>query len=236
MLVTRPALALCAAAALAAVLPGGSASAATVLEEGKTYKALVPPRATGSPDKIEVTEFFSYGCPHCAHFAPLVSTWVAKLPKDVVFRRVPVGFGRDAWVNLQRAYYALQASGDLARLDTPLFDAIHEKHLQLFDEPSLADWVGRNGGDAEKFAAAYVSFGVNNQTVQADQMAQDYAIESVPAMAIDGKYLAMADPASGEMPYLVELLANTDQLIARVRTERAASAAETRATKPAGAH
>jgi protein dithiol oxidoreductase (disulfide-forming) len=234
MLVTRPALALC-AAALAVVLLC-PVSAATELEESKTFKALVPPRATGSPDKIEVTEFFSYGCPHCAHFAPLVTTWARRLPKDVVFRRVPVGFGRDAWVNLQRAYYALQASGDLARLDAPLFEAIHDKHLPLFDEPSLADWVGRNGGNAEKFAAAYVSFGVNNQTVQADQMAQDYAIDSVPDMAIDGRYLATADPASGEMPYLVELLANTDRLIARVRSERAAAAAATRTSKPAGGH
>jgi len=167
----------------------------------------------------------SYGCPHCAHFAPLIGAWVAKLPKDVVFRRVPVGFGRDAWVSLQRAYYSLELSGDLGKLDAGLFDAIHEQHLPLFDEPSLADWVGRNGGNAEKFAAAYVSFGINNQTVQADAMAQDYAVDSVPSMAIDGRYLAMADPADGEMPYLKELLANTDQLIARVRAERGAAAA-----------
>jgi protein dithiol oxidoreductase (disulfide-forming) len=236
MLAIRPTLALCAAAALAAALFVSPTPAATAPPEGTTFKALVPPRLTGNPDKIEVTEFFSYGCPHCANFAPLISTWTAKLPKDVVFRRVPVGFGRDAWINLQRAYYALQLSGDLGRLDGALFDAIHEKHLPLFDEPRLADWVAHNGGNGDKFAAAYVSFGVNNQTVQADQMAQDYAIDSVPAMAIDGKYLAMADPASGEMPYLVELLANTDRLIARARAERAASGAAPRTAKPAGGH
>jgi protein dithiol oxidoreductase (disulfide-forming) len=221
----RSALLLCAAAAVVAMLPVSSTFSVTAPQEGTTFKALVPPRPTGSPGNIEVTEFFSYGCPHCAHFVSLINAWAARLPKDVVFRRVPVGFGRDAWVNLQRAYYALQASGDLAKLDDALFDAIHEKHQALFDEPSLADWVGRNGGNAEKFAAAYVSFGVNNQTVQADQMAQDYAIDSVPSLAVDGRYLAMADPADGEMPYLTELLANTEQLIVKARAERAAGAA-----------
>ncbi len=93
----------------------------------------------------------------------------------MVLRRVPVGFDRPAWVNLQRAYYVLQATGDLQRLDGAFFNAIHEKHEQLFDEPSLAGWVGRNGGNAEKFASAYVSFSVNNQTVQADQLAEGYS-------------------------------------------------------------
>jgi len=193
-------------------------------QNGTDYRSLEPPQPTDSPAKIEVLEFFSYACPHCAHFAPLVSTWDAKLPKDVVFRRVPVGFDRPQWVNLQRAFFALQASGDFARLDGALFHAIHEEQQPLFDEQNLAAWVGRNGGHAEEFSAAYVSFGVNNQTVQADKLASDYLIDSVPAMAVDGKYVAMADPANGEIPYLQQLLANTDKLIVKARAERAATA------------
>jgi thiol:disulfide interchange protein DsbA len=134
----------------------------------------------------------------------------------VVFVRVPVGFNRPAWINLARAFYALQASGDLDKLDGPLFHAIHEQHLQLYDEQSLADWVGKNGGSAEKFAAAYTSFGVNNQTVQADQMAEHYRIEAVPTMVVNGEYAAMGKN-------FVEILANTDGLIAQVQTEARAA-------------
>jgi protein dithiol oxidoreductase (disulfide-forming) len=212
-------LALCALTAL----PLAKAAPAAAQEEGKDFRTLNPARPTASPGKIEVIEFFSYACQHCAHFFPLVNAWEAKLPKDVAFRRVPVGFGRLEWINLQRTYYALLATGDFARLDGALFHAIHEEQQPLMYEPTIAEWVGKNGGNAEKFATAYSSFGVNNQTVQADRMAQDYAIDSIPAMAIDGKYVAMADPQRGELGYLQQLLENTDKLIARVRAEHAAA-------------
>jgi thiol:disulfide interchange protein DsbA len=192
------------------------------LQEGTNFVKLVPPQPTSQRGKIEVIEFFSYGCPHCAHFYPMVSAWLAKLPPDVVFRRVPVGFGRDAWVNLQRAYYSLESTGDLTRLDGPLFHAIHEERKPLFDESSIADWVGLNGGNADKFAVAYTSFGINNQTFQADKMAEDFRIGGVPAMAVDGRYVAMV-PQEEETQGLKDLLVNTDELIARVRSERAAA-------------
>jgi protein dithiol oxidoreductase (disulfide-forming) len=186
--------------------------------EGTDYRKIEPAQPTASPGKIEVIEFFSYMCPHCNEFYPLVTTWAAKLPKNVVFRRVPVGFNRPPWINLARAYYALQASGDLDKLDGALFHAIHEEHLQLFDEPSLTDWVAKNGGNADKFASAYTSFGVNNQTVQADQLAENYRIEAVPTMAVNGEYQAMGKN-------LAEILINTDRLIAQAHTEARAAGA-----------
>jgi thiol:disulfide interchange protein DsbA len=137
----------------------------------------------------------------------------------VVLRRVPITFNRPAWVNVARAYYALQASGDLETLDGKLFRAIHDEHQQLFDAQSLADWVGKNGGDAEKFAAAYADFGVNNQTVQADKLAQDYGIDSIPTLAVAGKYVAMGPGDQPQPKYFAEILAHTDALIARARAE-----------------
>ena len=200
-----------------------SCALAMAQEEGKDFRKVVPPQPTGSPGKIEVVEFFSYGCPHCAHFYPLLESWRAKLPGDVVLRRVPVGFNRQAWINLQDAYYALEASGDLARLDGALFSAIHDKREQLFDEPSLADWVTKNGGNGDKFASAYTSFVINSQTVRADEMAEKFAIDSVPSMAVNGEYVALGGATPGEEAYLQQLLVNTDKLIARVRSERAAA-------------
>jgi len=193
------------------------------LEEGKNFTTLAPPQPTSQHGKIEVVEFFSYGCPHCAHFYPLLNAWVAKLPPDVLFRRVPVGFNRDLWINLQRAYYALDASGDLARLDGPLFHALHEERKPLVDESSLSDWVGSNGGHADKFAAAYISLQINKETVQADQMAADYRIEGVPTLAIDGRYLTRGAASADEEAGLKDLLATADELIARVRSERGKS-------------
>jgi thiol:disulfide interchange protein DsbA len=120
------------------------------------------------------------------------------------------------WINLQRAYFALQASGDLARLDGKLFQALHEEHLPLFEEPALAEWVGKNGGDAQKFAAAYTSFGINNLTVEADKMSEDYQVTGIPTMAVAGKYIALGDTFTA-------LLASTDKLIAKARAEAKAA-------------
>lgn len=206
-------------AATAAFAGSAAAQPAGGLVEGKNYARLKAPVPVESGKKIEVIEFFSYGCPHCSEFFPIVETWLKTLPKDAVFRRVPVGFNRPQWVNLERAYYALQASGDLAKLDGPLFRAIHQERLPLFDAQSLADWVGKNGGNAEKFTAAYSSFGVNNQTVQADKLAEDYQISSIPTLSVAGKYVAVGNS-------FTEILANTDKLIAKVHAERATPAAK----------
>jgi protein dithiol oxidoreductase (disulfide-forming) len=224
---------LAALAALLALLP---AAGAAQLVEGTDYRTLAPPRPTSSPGKIEVLEFFSYACPHCNKFYPLVSAWVAKLPKDVVFKRVPVGYGRPEWLNLSRAFYALQATGDLGKLDGPLFHAIHEEQQPLFEEQAIADWVGKHGGNADKFANAYVSFGVNNQTVQADQMVEDYQIGGVPALAVNGRYVVISPgEASDEEKTFRELLDRTDKVIVMARAAGTAHAAAPKAAaaKPA---
>jgi protein dithiol oxidoreductase (disulfide-forming) len=210
---------------LAAVLAVHAPRCCAQPVEGTDYKRLEPPLPTDSPGKIEVIEFFSYGCPHCNAFYPQIGAWAAKLPKDVVFKRVAVSFNRPQWINLARAYYALQATGDLPALDGALFHALHVENLQLVDEPSLAAWVGSHGGNAEKFTQAYTSFGVNNQTVQADRLAERYLIEAIPSLAVNGTYLAMADSTHGQGPYFADLIAHTDALIARVRSETAARGA-----------
>jgi protein dithiol oxidoreductase (disulfide-forming) len=214
----------------AALAPAG---AAAQLVEGTDYRTLTPAQPTSSPGKIEVVEFFSYACPHCNKFYPLVSAWAAKLPKDVVFKRVPVGYERPQWLNLSRAYYALLATGDFARLDGPLFHAIHDEQLPLFDEQSIADWVGKHGGNADKFENAYVSFGVNNQTVQADQMVEDYQIGGIPALAVNGRYVVISPgEATDEEATFRELLTRTDKVIAMARAAGGGAHAAAGAAKP----
>lgn len=218
----------------AALLAGAPARAQLVA--GRDYRELTPPRPTSSPGKIEVVEFFSYACPHCAKFNPLVTAWVAKQPKDVVFRRVAVSYGRPQWMNLARTYYSLAANGNLTKLDAALFRAIHEEQRNLFDEQSIADWVAQQGGDATQFANAYVSFGVNNQTVQADQMAEDYAIDAIPALAVAGRYVVISPTeAADEEQTFRELLVLTDKVIAMVRASMPRAAPPVRAKAPAPA-
>ena len=185
------------------------------LAVGRDYVPIVPAQLTDNPAKIEVLEFFSYGCPHCSEFHPIVSKWSSALPADVVFKRVPVSFGRPQWATLAKLFYALEASGDLTRLDAAVFDALHKKGTRLYDDKSVIDWVTAQGIDGKKFADAYNSFGVISKVKRADQMAQSYKIQGVPAMAVDGKYLVTGKEIKG-LPDLVLL---TDQVIDLARRD-----------------
>jgi thiol:disulfide interchange protein DsbA len=159
--------------------------------ENEDYRTLTPPQPPATPDKVEVIEFFSYACPHCFAMQSHIVPWAAELPKNVSFIRIPVSFGRREWGQLSRAYYALEATGDLARLDTALFDGIHKEHRQLFDEDSLAAWAGEHGVDAGKFRAAFESPGVTARTMRAEELSRLYKVNSVPTVIVDGKYIAL---------------------------------------------
>lgn len=183
---------------------------------GREYVPIEPVLATDNAAKIEVIEFFSYGCPHCAEFHPTVSKWSAKLPADVVFKRVPVSFNRAQWANLSKFYYALEATGDLARLDGAVFQALHEKGLKLYDDKSIAEWAGAQGIDTKKFTDAYNSFGVLSKVKRGDQLAQQAKIQGVPSLVVDGKYLMVNEGIKDN----VEIVTRTDKVIDKVRVER----------------
>ena len=192
----------------------GSANAQLAL--GRDYVNIEPPQPTENAAKIEVVEFFSYGCPHCNDFHPVISKWAAKLPADVTFKRVPVSFGRAQWANLGKLYYAAEATGELGRLDNAAFYVLHSKNMRLFDEGTIVDWAGQQGVDKAKYGEAFKSFGVASKMQRADQMAAAYKIQGVPAIAVDGRYLVVGkDVRSYE-----DLLAITDKLIGKVRGER----------------
>jgi len=177
------------------------------------YTPIVPAQPTEDAAKIEVLEFFSFGCPHCADFNPLLTAWVAKQPGDVVVRKVPITFGRAAWANIAKLYYTLEITGDLHRLEADVFKAIHIEHVNLFEEKALTEWVVKKGVDPKKFAETFGSFGVMSKVKRGDQMAQAYKITGVPALAVEGKYLV------GDVGFS-EKLAVADKLIAKARSEK----------------
>lgn len=167
---------------------GLSTSLEASIVAGHDYVVLNIPQRQESNGKIEVMEFFSWGCPHCYEFYPKLSHWLASLPKDASFKRVPVGLGHPEWEALARAYYALQSTGDVDRLDSQIFDDIHRNHVWLYDEQSITAWVGKHGVDVAKFSAAFRSFGVSTSTGQAEEKGINYRIPGVPTLAIAGKY------------------------------------------------
>ncbi len=182
---------------------------------GKEFKMISP--ALASPkDKIEVVEFFSYGCNHCSDFHPIISQWAAKLPKDVSFRRIPVSFNRPEWARLSKTYYALEATGDLAKLDAAVFIAIHEQRVPFKSDEALFSWVAGKGADAKKFAEAFNGFSMQAKVQRADQDASAARIGGVPSIAVDGRYL-INNEAAGSYE---DLLRITDSVVAKVRQER----------------
>jgi len=186
-------------------------SAHASIVAGHDYVVLDVPQRQETKGKIEVIEFFSWGCPHCYDFYPLLNRWLATLPKNIAFKRVPVGFGHPEWDNLAKAYFALQSTGDLTRLDGPIFEAIHREHVSLYDEDNITAWVGKHGVNVAKFTAAYRSFGVNTSVGQAQQTVIDYRVDGVPTLAIGGRYKVSSDHN--------KMLPTADELIAKVREE-----------------
>jgi thiol:disulfide interchange protein DsbA len=206
----RALLALLAAAALA---PAGPALAQLV--EGKNYSRLriAVPVETGK--KIEVIEFFSYGCPHCAELEPFLDAWVAKLPPDVQFRRVPVFF-QERWVNLGKIYYTLEALDDEQKLSPEVFTALHKENRSLWNDKTFFDWAASRGLDRKKVEDVFASFTVAGKINRAKQLAQTYNIQSVPTVVVDGKFVTGSDRVGTH----AQLPPALDELIAKARAER----------------
>lgn len=202
------------------LLTGASALAlpAGVLAQtqGRDFMQINPPQPTETAGKIEVLEFFHYGCPHCNHFYPILSPWAAKLPADVVLRKVPVTFGGNpALVNLARLYYTLEALGKLPELDGAVFHAFHSEGLRnLPEERVMQEWAVKKGIDGKKFTEAFKSFGVDGKVRQADIVARNYRVDGVPTLIVDGKFQIITSDDQAAM------LGIADKLIARVRAEK----------------
>ena len=183
---------------------------------GKDYVVVDPAQPTDNPAKIEVVEFFSYGCPHCNDLYPFVKKWQAKLPADVAFKRVPVSFGRPQWANLAKLYYALEVTGNVERLDGAVFHALHEEGLNLSTDANIAEWAVGKGIDAKKFSDAYSSFGVDSKSKRGDQLAASAKIQGVPAFFVGGRYLVVGLSVKSHD----DLMALVDKVVDKARSER----------------
>lgn len=176
---------------------------------GKDYIEIKPARATAAPGKVEILEFFWYGCPHCYQLEPELLVWSKKLPRNVVLVRQPAVLG-ESWMTLTQAYYALDSVGEIPRLHGSLFNALHNEGRRFNSPESVVTWAATQGVNPDKLKAAFQSFGVYTKANRAKQISQEYRLEGVPALIINGKYLtspSMAGSYAGVLRVADELIA-----------------------------
>lgn len=155
-------------------------------QEGTEYRPVKPPQPTEAPTgKIEVVEFFWYGCPHCNALEPLLEDWVKKQPADVQFRKVHVPFQE---VKHQQLYYALDALGKAPELNRKVFQAIHVERNRLNTAELMVPFVEKNGIDRKAFIDAFNSFAVQTKMKRASQLAEGYGVDGVPAFGVAGRW------------------------------------------------
>ena len=186
-------------------------------KEGQHYVRLVPTQPTvGSADKIEVAEFFWYGCPHCYDMEPYINKWAENKDPNVRFVRVPATW--NALVRLHgQLYYTeevLARNGVLKNAEEfrdAVFQEYHRRNNRMTTEAAIQTLFARFGVSAEQFQATWSSFEVNQKLRVAEDLARRYSISSVPAVVVNGKYRTVASEAGGYTK-LMELI---DELTVR---------------------
>jgi len=189
---------------VALMLVSGSAIAQMAFVEGQDYKTISPAVKTSQSDKVVVTEIFWYGCPHCFRFEPYVERWSAQLPETVVFEQVPSALN-PRWTEHARAYYAFKMMNVLDQTHKAFFDAIHLKRRRLNSVDTIAEFVAELGLDEKAFRENYFSFPVETLIRKNGQKEKRYGHGGVPAVIVNGKYLASASMA-GSNERLIEVI------------------------------
>lgn len=182
---------------------------------GREYEVLDPPQPTVTQDGIEVLEFFSFGCIHCFRLHSIAKDWAANQAKDVRFVRVPVTFDRAQMVPMAKLFYALEITGDLDRLDTAVFHAVHDEGVGMATDDAVLAWVGKQGVDMKKFADTYKSFGVASKVKRAEQLTKAYNVKGTPAVYVAGRYAVRNEG----MKSYEQIMTTAGQLVDKVRGE-----------------
>ena len=192
----------------------GQTESPPLYQEGTHYYSFPVPVDTQDPDRIEVTEVFSYACIHCYRLDPLLEEWQAGLPSDVAFRRVPAIFN-ETWALLARLFYTAEVLGVGEKMHMPLFAAVHDRGLDVrrLEVAGELFWFEARV-KPEEFEETVNSFGVFKRLRQADALGRIYRVSAVPTLVVNGKYRI----ESGDLGSFAEMLRIAEFLIARERT------------------
>lgn len=199
------------AATLGLSLAAGSDAAQAQAVEGKEFRSVAPPAPTDAPaGRIEVVEFFWYGCPHCHSLEPALKEWVRRLPADVAFRKAHVPWQVQAH---QQLFFTLESLNLAEAHNDKVFAAIHNERNRLDKPEAMADLLVPHGVDRKQFLDAYASFGVRTRAQRATQLAAAYKIDGVPTFGIAGRFVT-SPSMTGSNGAALQMV---DALIARVR-------------------
>lgn len=166
--------------------------------------------------RIEVIEFFYYGCGACHRFDLLLREWLKQIPADVDFRRVPA-LRRTDWIPLARLYFALEALNALPRLHGEVYRAIHELGMGLQTRAEAVEWAQSRQLDERKFEDLLMSDSVLLSVQQAHDATIEYGIRATPSLVVDGRYLT-SGALLGDVQQLLRVL---DELVEMARRRRA---------------
>jgi thiol:disulfide interchange protein DsbA len=155
----------------------------------------INPAQPTEPGKIEVLEFFSYACSHCAVIEPLLEKWIKTLPADVMVKPVPVAFNA-SMKPMQSLFYSLEAMNRMD-LHGKVFIAIHEEKKKLFTKAEIVAWAASQGLDRAKFEGVYDSFGVTSKAQRGDQLSKSYNVQGTPTLAVGGRFITSPSEAGG---------------------------------------
>lgn len=170
-------------------------------EEGSDYRVLSEPQPTDGKT-IEVIEFFSYGCPHCNDFRPIIDEWKSNTADNVEVSHVPVTFGRDKWKLLARAYYVAESLDVTDKTHPAVFEAVHVKGRRFSQPEQIADLYASVGVNREDVIDAFDSFVVDMKVKRAEKMVRRYGVRRTPSMAVDGRFVTDPSTAGGQQEML----------------------------------
>jgi protein dithiol oxidoreductase (disulfide-forming) len=160
---------------------------AALAEESQGYESISPAQPTANPGKIEVLEFFWYGCPHCYSFEPSLKAWLKNKPANVEFIRIPAVFS-EQWGRHAKAYFVAEALGVVDKVHDDFFDSIQNKHEELETEEQLLKFFTAHGVKEQDFKETFNSFMIDAKLRQAPALASKYGLTGVPALVVNGKY------------------------------------------------
>jgi thiol:disulfide interchange protein DsbA len=172
------------------------------------YRLVQPPQPTETGDRIEVIDFFWYGCPHCNELQPALEGWLKRKPSDVTLRRIPALL-RDSWAPHARIFYALELLNEVERLHLKVYHSYHVEELHMAKPDIMEQWAVKNGIERRKWVDAYFSPEVDGSLGRAKRATQVYTVEGTPSLVVDGRYItsgSMAPSLKGMIPVLEDLI------------------------------
>jgi protein dithiol oxidoreductase (disulfide-forming) len=137
------------------------------------------------PARVQVIEFFSYGCSWCYRLESHVQAWEKKKADYVSFHRIPVEF-QPSWIPLTKAYYTAEDLKVLDKIHSPLFEAIHTDKIPNGSEAVLGAFFEQQGVSKEDFSKTFTSFDVDRRQKWANGISQAFKITSIPAIVVQG--------------------------------------------------